>query len=48
MFNTKIDFLKPKQEEGLKTVLNAVRDDSFDIIFLLLRTGYGKTLIGTS
>ena len=45
LFKKNIKSLKPQQVAGLKAVIRAVKEGSHDMIFLLLRTGYGKTVI---
>ena len=46
LFNKNIETLKPKQVECLNNVVSAVTQDNADMVFVLLRTGYGKTLVG--
>ena len=45
LFKKTINSLRPQQVAGLNTVIRAVKEDSHDMVFLLLKTGYGKTLI---
>ena len=45
LYNQNIECLKEKQSEAFLRIIKGIKEDSFDIFFLVLRTGYGKTLI---
>ena len=45
LFKRQISNLRENQVLSIKQIVKAVEEDCADFIFVLLRTGYGKTLV---